>query len=184
MLKYDEIRCTATSNYPVRELVKSRRAEMDAARKLHPQEWYGTATEWSVYQEPYKSLWGYPQKFEAEMKEKAEKTEISKTVLKGIPGCPGVQEGIAHLVSDPSELDTVKEGEILVCKLTNPAWVVSFSKISALVTDTGGALSHPAVVAREFGVPCVVGTRRATQLIKTGDKIRVDGSIGVVEVLS
>ena len=78
MLKYDEIRCTATSNYPVRELVKSRRAEMDAARKLHPQEWYGTATEWSVYQEPYKSLWGYPQKFEAEMKEKAEKTEISK----------------------------------------------------------------------------------------------------------
>ena len=50
MLKYDEIRCTATSNYPVRELVKSRRAEMDAARKLHPQEWYGTATEWSVYQ--------------------------------------------------------------------------------------------------------------------------------------
>ena len=184
MLKYDEIRCTATSNYPVRELVKSRRAEMDAARKLHPQEWYGTATEWSVYQEPYKSLWGYPQKFEAEMKEKAEKTEISKTVLKGIPGCPGVQEGIAHLVSDPSELDTVKEGEILVCKMTNPAWVVSFSKISALVTDTGGALSHPAVVAREFGVPCVVGTRRATQLIKTGDKIRVDGSIGVVEVLS
>ena len=160
MLKYDEIRCTATSNYPVRELVKSRRAEMDAARKLHPQ------------------------KFEAEMKEKAEKTEISKTVLKGIPGCPGVQEGIAHLVSDPSELDTVKEGEILVCKMTNPAWVVSYSKISALVTDTGGALSHPAVVAREFGVPCVVGTRRATQLIKTGDKIRVDGSIGVVEVLS
>ena len=68
--------------------------------------------------------------------------------------------------------------------MTLPAWVVSFSKISALVTDTGGALSHPAVVAREFGVPCVVGTRRATQLIKTGDKIRVDGSIGVVEVLS
>ena len=86
-------------------------------------------------------------------------------------------------MSDPSELDTVKEGEILVCKMTNPAWVVSFSKIAALVTDTGGALSHPAVVAREFGVPCVVGTRRATQLIKTGDKIRVDGSHGVVEVI-
>lgn len=103
-------------------------------------------------------------------------------MLKGIPGCPGCQEGVAHLVSDPSELDTVKEGEILVCKMTNPAWVVSFSKISALVTDTGGALSHPAVVAREFGVPCVVGTRRATQLIQTGDRIRVDGSKGVVEV--
>lgn len=183
MLKYDEIRCACTSDYPVKELVKTRRAEMEAARKIHPQEWYGTATEWQVYNEPYKSLWGYPQKFEAEQQEKAAKAEISKTVLKGIPGCPGVQEGVAHLVSDPSELDTVKEGEILVCKMTNPAWVVSFSKISALVTDTGGALSHPAVVAREFGVPCVVGTRRATQLIKTGDKIRVDGTKGVVEVI-
>lgn len=183
MLKYDEIRCTCTSDYPVKDLVKTRRAEMEAARKMAPQEWYGTATEWQVYNEPYKSLWGYPQKFEAEQQEKETKAEISKTVLKGIPGCPGCQEGVAHLVSDPSELDTVKEGEILVCKMTNPAWVVSFSKISALVTDTGGALSHPAVVAREFGVPCVVGTRRATQLIKTGDKIRVDGSKGVVEVI-
>ena len=86
-------------------------------------------------------------------------------------------------MSHPSELDTVKEGEILVCKMTNPAWVVAFSKIGALVTDTGGALSHPAVVAREFGVPCVVGTRRATQILKTGDKIRVDGSTGTVEVI-
>ena len=182
MLKYDEIRCACASSFPVKELVKTRRAEMEAARKIHPQEWYGTATEWQVYNEPYKSLWGYPQKFEAEQQEKAGKAEISKTVLKGIPGCPGCHEGVAHLVSDPSELDTVKEGEILVCKMTNPAWVVSFSKISALVTDTGGALSHPAVVAREFGVPCVVGTRRATQLIQTGDRIRVDGSKGVVEV--
>ncbi len=181
MLKYDEIRCTCCSDYPVKELVKTRRAEMEAAKKRAPQEWYGTATEWQVYNEPYKSLWGYPQKFEAEQKEK--EATISKTVLKGIPGCPGLQEGIAHLVSDPSELDSVKDGEILVCKMTNPAWVVSFSKISALVTDTGGALSHPAVVAREFGVPCVVGTRRATQLIKTGDKIRVDATKGVVEVI-
>ena len=60
---------------------------------------------------------------------------------------------------------------------------VSSPPMPACEVDTGGALSHPAVVAREFGVPCVVGTRRATQLIKTGDKIRVDGSIGVVEVL-
>lgn len=86
-------------------------------------------------------------------------------------------------MSDPSELDTVKGGEVLICKMTNPAWVVAFSKIGALVTDTGGALSHPAVVAREFNVPCVVGTRRATQIIKNGDKVRVDGSKGVVEVI-
>ena len=183
MLKYDEIRCACTSTYPVKELVKQRRAEMEAAKKIAPQEWYGTATEWQVYQEPYKSLWGYPQKFEAEMEEKASKAEISKTVLKGIPGSPGTYEGVARIVSDPSELDSVESGDVLVCKMTNPAWVVAFSKIGALVTDTGGALSHPAVVAREFNLPCVVGTRRATQLIKDGDRVRVDGTTGVAEVI-
>ncbi|MBD9197344.1 MAG: hypothetical protein EGQ09_21490 [Clostridiales bacterium] len=112
-----------------------------------------------------------------------EVVEKKAVAIKGIPGCPGVVEGIAHLVSDPSELDDVKPGEILVCKMTNPAWVVAFSKIAGLVTDTGGALSHPAVVAREFNVSCVVGTRRATQIIKNGDKVRVDGTHGVVEVI-
>ena len=58
----------ATSDYPVKERVKTRRAEMEAAKKIHPQEWYGTATEWQVYNEPYKTLWGYPHKFEAELK--------------------------------------------------------------------------------------------------------------------
>jgi pyruvate,water dikinase len=72
----------------------------------------------------------------------------------------------------------------MVCKMTNPGWIVSFSKIAGLVTDTGGALSHPAVVSREFGIPCVVGTTRATQIIKTGDRIRVDGNKGTVEILA
>ena len=183
MLKYDEIRCTCTSDYPVKDLVRQRRAEIEEAKKRAPQEWYGTATEWQLYNEPYKSLWGYPQKFEAEMEE-ARQAEISKTVLKGIPGCSGVYEGVARLVSDPSELDNVQSGDILICKMTNPAWVVAFSKIGALVTDTGGSLSHPAVVAREFNVPCVVGTRRATQVIKNGDRVRVDGTKGIAEVIS
>ena len=65
----------------------------------------------------------------------------------------------------------------------SPGWIISFSKISGLVTDTGGALSHPAVVSREFGIPCVVGTVKATQVIKTGDKIRVNGDTGVIEIL-
>lgn len=183
MLEYEEIRCAGASDYEVKELVKERRADMESARKRHPREWYGTATQWSVYEEPYKSLWGYPQKFEAEMKELEEKKEISKTTLKGIPGCPGVYEGVARFITNPSELDAVQKGEVLVCKMTNPAWVVSFSKIGALVTDTGGALSHPAVVSREFGVPCVVGTRRATHLIETGMKVRVDGTKGIVEII-
>jgi pyruvate,water dikinase len=68
--------------------------------------------------------------------------------------------------------------------MTNPAWVVLFTKIVGLVTDAGGTVSHPAVVSREFGIPAVVGTSTATQEIKTGDRVRVNGSTGVVEILS
>ncbi|WP_227762105.1 PEP-utilizing enzyme [Zhaonella formicivorans] len=183
MLEYEEIRCAGVSDYPVKELVKQRRAEMEAAKAIRPREWYGTATHWAVYEEPYKTLWGYPHKFEAEMAEQAALKPVDKTILKGIPGSPGVVEGIARFVTSPAEFDEIQKGDILVCKMTNPAWVVSFSKISGLVTDTGGALSHPAVVSREFGIPCVVGTRRATQLIKSGMRIRVDGNKGIVEIL-
>ncbi len=183
MLKYEEIRVAGVSDYNVKDIIRQRRAEMEAAAKVHPREWYGTASEWQVYQEPYKTLWGYPQKFEDEQAELKETAKPAENVLKGIPGSPGVVEGIARFVTSPAEFDQIQKGEILVCKMTNPAWVVSFSKISGLVTDTGGALSHPAVVSREFGLPCVVGTRRATHVIKTGMKIRVDGNTGVVEIL-
>ena len=67
--------------------------------------------------------------------------------------------------------------------MTNPAWVVLFTKIAGLVTDAGGVASHPAVVAREFGLPAVVGTSVGTQRIATGDRVRVNGATGVVEVL-
>jgi pyruvate,water dikinase len=68
--------------------------------------------------------------------------------------------------------------------MTNPAWVTLFTKISALVTDAGGLVSHPAVLAREFGIPAVIGTSVATQKIKTGDRLRVNGTTGVVEILA
>ena len=87
-------------------------------------------------------------------------------------------------VTSIEEFDSVQEGEILVCRMTNPAWVVLFTKIAGLVTEAGGATSHPAVVAREFGIPAVVGTGNAGERIKTGDRVRVNGATGVVEVLS
>lgn len=184
MLGYDDVRCAGVDpDYPAKEIVAANKAEIEEAKKRAPREWYGTADHWQIYEEPYKTLWGYPQKFEAEMAEAEGKEEISKTVLKGIPGYPGIYEGTARFITEPKDLDEVKKGEVLVCKMTNPAWVVCFSQIGALVTDTGGALSHPAVVSREFGIPCVVGTRRATQLIKTGDKVRIDGTTGTVEII-
>ena len=78
----------------------------------------------------------------------------------------------------------MQDGEVLVCKMTNPAWVVLFTKIAGLVTDAGGIAAHPAVVAREFAIPAVVGTSTATQRIKTGDRVRVNGATGIVEILA
>jgi pyruvate,water dikinase len=82
------------------------------------------------------------------------------------------------------EFDEVRDGDILVCQMTNPAWVVLFTKIAGLVTDTGGTTSHPAVLAREFGIPAVIGTSVATKRISTGDRVSVDGTAGRVEVLA
>ena len=78
----------------------------------------------------------------------------------------------------------MEQGEIIICRMTSPSWVVLFTKIGGLVTDAGGMASHPAVVSREFGIPAVVGTSDATRKIKTGDRIRVNGATGMVQVLS
>jgi pyruvate,water dikinase len=77
----------------------------------------------------------------------------------------------------------VRAGDILVCHMTNPAWVVLFTKIAGLVTNAGGLTAHPAVLSREFGIPAVVGTQDGTQRIGTGDRVRVDGATGKVEIL-
>jgi pyruvate,water dikinase len=87
------------------------------------------------------------------------------------------------VVLTEDQFDEVRAGDILVCQMTNPAWVVLFTKIVGLVTDAGGTVSHPAVLSREFGIPAVIGSSVATQQIKSGDRIRVDGTRGVVEIL-
>ena len=136
----------------------------------------GTATA-SQLAFPYLVNWGYPERFHQE--QSADQRQVS-----GIAASPGVVEGIARVVMTVDEFDEVAEGDILVCQMTNPAWVVLFTKIAGLVTDTGGTTSHPAVLAREFGIPAVIGTSVATQRITTGDRIRVDGSAGTVEILT
>ena len=187
MFEYEEIRALSgnPTAFDSKALVAKRRKEMEDAKKTPPKDWYGTITEWDMYEEPYKGLWGYPQRYEAELEDRKKvASTVPVTSFKGIPASPGIIEGIARYVNSPAEFDCIQKGEILVCKMTNPAWVVSFSKISGLVTDTGGAGSHPAVVSREFGIPSVVGTRKATQIIKSGMRIRVDGSKGTVEIIA
>lgn len=162
-----------------RAFVKQARQAREEAMKIRPVDWFGTVTHWSLYEEPYKGLWGFPEKF-LMAEEKAKEPE---DIIKGMGGSPGVVEGTARLVGGSKDFDEVKRGEIVVCIMTNPAWVMLFTKITGLVTDAGGVLSHPAVVSREFGIPAVVGTSNATKRIKTGDRIRINGSTGIVEIL-
>jgi pyruvate,water dikinase len=86
-------------------------------------------------------------------------------------------------VKTVAEIATVREGEILVCSITSPAWAPIFTKVDAVVTDIGGVMSHAAIVCREYGLPAVVGTGHATARIRTGQTIRVDGSAGTVAIL-
>ncbi|GLZ29406.1 hypothetical protein Lesp02_15960 [Lentzea sp. NBRC 105346] len=101
--------------------------------------------------------------------------------ITGFPGVSGVVEGIARVTSTVDEL---QQGEILVTTVTNVGWTPVFPKAAAVVTDVGAPLSHAAIVARELGIPAVVGCGDATARIRTGDRVRVDGGRGTVTVLS
>jgi pyruvate,water dikinase len=103
-------------------------------------------------------------------------------VITGIGASPGTVQGRARVVRDLSEASKVQPGEILVCEMTMPAWTSLFSTVSAVVSDTGGVLSHCAIVSREYRIPCVVGTVVGTSAIKDGMLLTVDGSQGMVRI--
>lgn len=104
--------------------------------------------------------------------------------LRGFPAAKGVAEGVARVITSVTEISRVQPGEILVCGGTTTEWTPVFGIIKACVCDTGGSLTHAAIVSREYGIPCVVGTATATQAIKTGDRVRVDGRQGTVQVFA
>jgi pyruvate,water dikinase len=103
--------------------------------------------------------------------------------LEGFPAAPGMVEGPARVVMEYQDFQKVKSGEILVCPYTGTAWTPLFVKIGGVVTDTGGMLTHAAIAAREYNIPAVVGTWNATNSINDGDIVRINGDVGVVEVL-
>ena len=106
------------------------------------------------------------------------------TEIRGFPAAKGTVEGTARVITTVGDLHLVQPGEILVCGGTTTEWTPAFGIITACVCDTGGSLTHAAIVSREYGIPCVVGTAIATQVVKTGDRIRVDGRAGTVQVLA
>jgi len=110
--------------------------------------------------------------------------EHEEHLLRGLAASQGVYEGPARRVSGPSEFDRIVQGDILVTGATTEAFNILLPLLGAIVTDSGGLLSHSAIVAREYGIPGVVGTREATERIADGTRLRVDGDAGEVTVLT
>ncbi len=115
-----------------------------------------------------------------EKKTVSEEDIESKILLKGIGASPGIATGPVKIIMDVKEIDKVKEGDILVTKMTTPDMVPAMKKAAAIVTDEGGLTCHAAIVSRELGTPCVVGTKKATEILKDGMIVTVDGEKGIV----
>lgn len=103
-------------------------------------------------------------------------------VLKGIPASRGTVTAPVRVLSALDEADTFQPGEVLVCAMTSPPWTPLFAVAAAVVTESGAALSHPAIAAREYGIPCVVGAKDATRKLRTGMRVTVDGLAGTVAI--
>ncbi len=102
--------------------------------------------------------------------------------IKGIGASPGRVTGVARVIHGPGEFNLMRQGDILVAKITTPAWTPLFALAAAIVTDVGGPLSHSSIVAREYQIPAVLGTGVATERIRGGQCITVDGDGGVVTI--
>ena len=119
---------------------------------------------------------------------KSEKETVMTTdhnvLVKGLPASPGMAAGKCHVITDPKDIDTFKEGEVLVTTMTSPDWVPAMKKAVAIVTDAGGMTCHASIVSRELGIPCVVGTKsrsvEATGVLKTGQDITIDARNGII----
>ncbi len=103
-----------------------------------------------------------------------------KPLVTGLGASPGIAGGKARLLKSPDEGARLKDGEVLVAQMTAPDWVPTIRRASAVVTDSGGITCHAAIVSRELGIPCVVGTRQATRILRDGEEITVDGAKGIV----
>jgi len=114
--------------------------------------------------------------------ENVENAQNTAPILKGIPASPGIGSGIVKVLKSPKEIEKVKRGDVLVAPMTSPDYVPAMKKAFAIVTNEGGMTSHAAIVSREMGIPCVVGTKTGTKVLKEGDVITVNGKTGEIYV--
>ena len=178
-LGFDEIRETGRtlSTTDRRALVAKRRAEMECFAQISPPPVLGTPPAGPPPQDPIGraivKMFGAGPPPPSEV----------PTELRGSAGSPGTVRGPARIVRTLEEADRLQVGDILVAEFTAPPWTPLFATAAAVVTDAGGILSHCAVVAREYGIPAVVGTGRATATLRDGQLVEVDGNAGLVRLL-
>lgn len=114
------------------------------------------------------------------LSDQATENQDKAPILKGIPASPGIGTGEVKILKSPSEIEKIKKGDILVAPMTSPDYVPAMKKASAIVTNEGGMTSHAAIVSREMGIPCVVGTGEATKKLNDGDVVTVNGTTGEI----
>lgn len=175
-LTYDELPEAAASprSRDWAALVARRRAERERWAAVVPPRELGTPVPESLRDNPITAaFWG----------RRPDPSDNPK-VITGIGASAGTVTATARVVRSLAEADKLQPGDALVCEMTMPAWTPLFATVSAVVADSGGVLSHCAIVAREYRVPCVVGTQVATQVLRDGQRITVDGAQGIVRIES
>ncbi len=163
---------------PLKPLVQDRKTEMERFRHVIPPPMLGTAPAFEMTDggSMVRAL------FKGEMSP-ANTGNVELNKVKGLPGSAGVARGTARVIHSLAEADRLQPGDVLVTVSTEPPWTPLFATASAIVTDSGGVLSHSAVVAREYCIPAVVGAGNATTTFKDGQLIEVDGNAGTVRVV-
>ncbi len=163
--------------------IEWRKGVLDQFRQWRPAPALGQKPD--VIQEPFTIvLWGITnESLNAWAKIRAAESLDGITEFTGFAGSPGTVEGKARVCRTVEDIAQLQEGEILIAPTTSPSWAPAFVKIKACVTDVGGVMCHAAIVCREYGMPAVVGTGMATQIVKTGMTVRVNGSTGQITVV-
>ncbi len=159
-----------------------RKGVMDKFREWTPPDAMGTVPE--NITEPFTIvLWGITSDSMSQWARLKAISDKDLTKIIGFPGSPGVVEGTVRVCRSVKDVGELKEGEILVAPTTSPSWAPAFQKIKAAITDVGGVMCHAAIVCREYGLPAIVGTGSATSRLKTGQKIRLDGATGEIDII-
>ncbi|UCD10116.1 MAG: hypothetical protein JSU79_05605 [Dehalococcoidales bacterium] len=181
-LSIDEIHSLLSGKEVHTEYIPARKSTYEKYKKLphYPRVICGRFDPFKWTEDPNRNVDIYDS--HKSFSENNEKT-VNGNIISGIPGSAGIAEGFVRILDNPEEGSILEKGEILVASTTNIGWTLIFPRAGAIVTDIGAPLSHAAVVSRELGIPAVVNCGDATMRLKTGDRVRVDGARGTVEIL-